>query len=117
MKKIAMLALALSVCSMLLVGCGCMNTGMDANNDPTVLPTNGEESLPTHKPTTAPTTMPTTLPTTEAPTTAVTEDGAMGGDTPMESSPMESGEGLIPEMTGDAADNARTRNRGVSPKG
>ena len=110
MRKFAMLVLALSVCSMLLVGCGCMNTGMDATNTPTVLPTNGEETLPTHKPTTAPTTMPTTQATTEAPT-------YMTEDTQTTENPMDSGEGLIPDMTGAASDAARYRNRGVSPKG
>ena len=115
MRKFAMLVLALSVCSMLLVGCGCMTTGMDATNTPTVLPTNGEETLPTHKPTTAPTTMPTTQPSTEAPT-YMTED-SQTTENPMESNPMDSGEGLIPDMTGAASDAARYRNRGVSPKG
>jgi hypothetical protein len=105
-----MLVLALSVCSMLLVGCGCTNTGMDATIAPTVLPTNGEETLPTHKPTTAPTTMPTTQATTEAPT-------YMTEDTQTTENPMDSGEGLIPDMTGAASDAARYRNRGVSPKG
>lgn len=59
MKKFAIFTLALSLCTLMLVGCGCMNTGSDV----TTLPTNGETASPTTRPTTAPTTMPTTVPT------------------------------------------------------
>ena len=67
MKKFAILAMALSLSALMLVGCGCMNTGKDV---PT-LPTNGETSTPTTHATTVPTTQPTT-----APTTAPTQDTA-----------------------------------------
>ena len=81
MKKFAILILSLALSCVLLVGCGCMNTGSDV---PT-LPTNGETSTPTRPETTAPrtaaTTAPTTMPTTgttEAPTdTTGTLEGAM----------------------------------------
>lgn len=85
MKKMICLALALSLCAAMLVGCGCMNT----NPATTTLPTNGETAAPSTKATTVPTTEPTTMPTTqatEAPTdTTGTLEGAMddimGGST------------------------------------
>lgn len=77
MKKFVILGLALSLSAVMLVGCGCMNSGTDV---PT-LPTNGETSAPTTAPTTVPTTAPATMPTTaatEAPTdTTGTLDGTM----------------------------------------
>lgn len=106
MKKFAIFTLALSLCTFLLVGCGCMNTGEDV---PT-LPTNGESSAPTTAVTTEPTTMPTTAATTEAPTEAPTDttgtlEGAMddivGGST---------------DDATDATDAGRSRTRGNGPR-
>ena len=79
MKKFVIMALAMALGAMMLVGCGCMNTD---TNVPT-LPTNGETSSPTRPETTAPTTAattaPTTMPTTEATDASTDTTGTLEG--------------------------------------
>lgn len=64
MKKYCTLALALTICGALLMGCGCSNSAANTTPPTTVMPTIRE----TVAPTTAPTTQATTMPATEAAT-------------------------------------------------
>lgn len=115
MKRYAIVTMALALGCMMLVGCGCMNTGSDV----TTLPTNGETAAPTTRATTAPTTEATTMPTTMPETQAT-------GDTGMDSTTDTTGtlEGAMDDITGQmteestgANDMGRGRQRGMMPKG
>ena len=105
MKKYTILALALALCGVLLVGCGCTN-----NVDPTV----GTTMLPTNQPTTQPTTRPATEPTTRpttAPETGEATD-ATGDISLMPEGPMDgvAGNGSASNST-DATNGARNGRR------
>jgi len=64
MKKYCTLAIALSLCGMMLVGCGCSNSAVNTTTPVTVMPTIRETTAPTTASTTEPTTMPDTQPAT-----------------------------------------------------
>ena len=100
MKKYAVLAMALALCCVLLVGCGCTN-----NVDPTVATTTLPTNQPITQPTTRPATEPTTRPTT-APETGEATD-ATGDTSLMPEGPMDGGAGNSTDATNGARNGRR----------